>query len=36
MYYMLSCYRHEKPQAGRMREFHQFGVEAFGSDSSGN
>lgn len=34
MYYMLSCYRYEKPQAGRMREFHQFGVEAFGSDSS--
>lgn len=31
MYYMLSCYRYEKPQAGRLREFHQFGVEAFGS-----
>ena len=34
MYYILSCYRYEKPQAGRMREFHQFGVESFGSDSS--
>ncbi len=34
MYYMLSCYRYEKPQAGRMREFHQFGIESFGSDSS--
>ncbi len=31
MYYMLSCYRYEKPQAGRLREFHQFGIEAFGS-----
>lgn len=34
MYYMLSCYRYEKPQAGRLREFHQFGVEAFGSPDS--
>lgn len=34
MYYILSCYRYEKPQAGRMREFHQFGIESFGSDSS--
>ncbi len=34
MYYILSCYRYEKPQAGRMREFHQFGVESFGSDTS--
>lgn len=31
LYYMLSCYRNEKPQAGRYREFRQFGVEAFGS-----
>ena len=31
MYYMLSCYRYEKPQAGRLREFHQFGIESFGS-----
>lgn len=30
-YYLTSCYRYEKPQAGRMREFHQFGVEYFGS-----
>lgn len=29
--YFTSCYRYEKPQAGRLREFHQFGVEAFGS-----
>ena len=30
--YVLSCYRYEKPQAGRLREFHQFGVECFGAD----
>ncbi len=30
-YYLTSCYRYEKPQAGRMREFHQFGIEYFGS-----
>ena len=29
--YTTSCYRYEKPQAGRLREFHQFGVECFGS-----
>ena len=33
IYYIASCYRHEKPQAGRLREFHQFGVEMFGSAS---
>ncbi len=31
LYYEQSCYRYEKPQAGRLREFHQFGVEVFGS-----
>lgn len=31
LFYMISCYRYEKPQAGRMREFHQFGAECFGS-----
>ena len=31
LYYTISCFRHEKPQAGRLRQFHQFGVEAFGS-----
>ena len=31
--YITSCYRYEKPQAGRLREFHQFGVECFGSQS---
>lgn len=31
MFYITSCFRYEKPQAGRLREFHQFGVEYFGS-----
>ncbi|MDE5965170.1 MAG: histidine--tRNA ligase, partial [Eubacterium sp.] len=31
--YNTSCYRYEKPQAGRLREFHQFGIECFGSAS---
>ena len=29
--YITSCFRYEKPQAGRLREFHQFGAEVFGS-----
>ncbi len=29
--YITSCYRYEKPQAGRLREFHQFGIECMGS-----
>ncbi len=29
--YLTSCFRYEKPQAGRLREFHQFGMECFGS-----
>lgn len=32
-FYITPCFRYEKPQAGRFREFHQFGVEAFGSSS---
>ena len=32
LWYGISCFRNEKPQAGRLREFHQFGVEIFGSD----
>ena len=31
--YLTSCYRYEKPQAGRLREFHQFGIECFGAAS---
>ena len=30
-YYDTPCFRYEKPQAGRLREFHQFGVENFGT-----
>lgn len=32
--YDISCFRAEKPQAGRFREFHQLGMELFGSHSS--
>lgn len=31
--YLISCYRYEKPQTGRLREFHQFGVECLGTQS---
>lgn len=32
-FYIGPCFRYERPQAGRQRQFHQFGVEYFGSDS---
>ena len=32
LYYNITCYRYEKPQAGRMREFHQFGAECYGAE----
>lgn len=32
-YYNTPCFRYEKPQAGRLREFHQFGIENFGTDN---
>ena len=32
-YYIINCFRHEAPQAGRSREFFQFGTETFGSTS---
>ncbi len=32
--YLLSAFRYEKPQAGRLREFHQFGVEMLGSSAA--
>ena len=31
--YIGGCYRYEKPQAGRLREFHQFGIECIGAVS---
>lgn len=33
VYYIGPMYRYERPQSGRQREFHQIGVEAFGSDN---
>ena len=30
-YYLQSCFRYEKPQSGRLREFHQLGIEMFGA-----
>ncbi len=33
LYYLINCFRYEKPQAGRSREFYQFGTELFGADS---
>lgn len=32
LYYISPMFRQERPQAGRFRQFHQFGVEALGSD----
>ena len=34
MYYVTPAFRYERPQAGRLREFHQFGVEIFGAKSA--
>ncbi len=34
MYYITPAFRYERPQAGRLREFHQFGVEIFGAKSA--
>ena len=31
MYYITPAFRYERPQAGRLRQFHQFGVEVFGA-----
>ncbi len=32
-YYLASVFRYERPQNGRLREHHQFGVELYGSES---
>lgn len=34
LYYITSCFRSERPQKGRQRQFHQFGIEAIGSYSA--
>ncbi|BFU94698.1 MAG: Histidine--tRNA ligase [Nitrospira sp.] len=33
-YYLGPMFRHERPQAGRLRQFHQFGVEHFGTQDA--
>ncbi|MEF9991013.1 MAG: histidine--tRNA ligase [Romboutsia sp.] len=32
LFYITPCFRYERPQAGRQRQFNQFGIEAIGSD----
>ncbi len=34
LYYITQCFRYERPQAGRLREFHQFGVEFLGASDA--
>ncbi|MBR5329030.1 MAG: histidine--tRNA ligase [Firmicutes bacterium] len=34
LYYMGPMFRYERPQKGRFRQFHQFGIEAFGSNDA--
>ncbi len=34
LFYITPCFRYERPQAGRLREFHQFGIEYFGAKSA--
>ena len=33
LFYLINCFRYEKPQKGRLRQFSQFGVEVFGAVS---
>lgn len=33
-FYNIACFRYENKQKGRLREFHQFGVEAFGAQNA--
>lgn len=35
LYYLGPCFRAERPQKGRFRQFHQFGVELLGATGSG-
>lgn len=34
LFYISPCFRHERPQAGRLRQFHQFGIETFSATSA--
>ncbi len=36
LFYISRCYRYERPQAGRYREFTQFGIESLGADADRN
>lgn len=33
MFYITPCFRYERPQSGRLRQHHQFGLEMYGSNS---
>lgn len=33
-FYLISAFRYERPQAGRLREFHQFGAELYGAEGA--
>ena len=33
-YYLISAFRYERPQAGRLRQFHQFGAELYGAEEA--
>ena len=33
-YYLISAFRYERPQAGRLRQFHQFGAELYGAEGA--
>lgn len=33
LFYLINCFRYEKPQKGRLRQFSQFGVELFGAET---
>ena len=33
-YYIISAFRYERPQAGRLRQFHQFGAELYGAEDA--
>lgn len=34
IFYITPCFRYERPQSGRFREHHQFGVEVFGAQNA--
>src|SRR6056297_3101948 len=34
LFYITPCFRYERPQAGRLRQFHQFGIETFSAEDA--